>query len=199
MIFRLFVLALLVVTGSSSVAFAQTDTAAISIQTAAVTAFRDHPNAARSSAVAARHLVLDPVVFPMLRNDNGLIRSSTGTPVLRDSAQSVLLAAALGATIARSVETSACVRREGGRYPSGECKLLDVVIVSVGEPHPWGSDVSLMIKTTSPLQLADGSVSLTRYGSTYLLRMNRVDGIWRTRCLTNIPDSIGGPPPCAAP
>jgi hypothetical protein len=183
---------------SSSVAIAQADSAAVSIKRAAVAAFRDHPNAARNNAVASRPLVLDPVVFPMHWNDNGVMGMSPERSVLRDSAQSLLLSAGLGGAVASSADALPCVRREG-RDPPGQCKLLGVVIVSVGEPRPWGSDVSLLIKTTSPLQLADGSVTLTRYGSLYLLRMNRVDGVWRIRCLTNIPDTIGGPPPCAVP
>jgi hypothetical protein len=184
-------IALLALVQLSTVAAAQTDTAAASIRRAAVAAFRDHPNAARNSAVASRPLVLDPIVLRGVF-ENGIRGQTPALPVNLDSAQAVSLATALGATVANSAETIACSRQEGRDVAPNQCKLIDVVIVSVGEPRPAGSEMALMMKTTSPLRLANGSITLTRYGSTYLLRLNRVDGVWRVRCLTNIPD--GGPP-----
>ncbi len=176
------VLAVLTLVLSSAAATAQTDTAATSIKKAALSAFPDHPSAARSSAVRSRPLVLDPIVLPFWY-DNGIKRESPPVPVIRDSAQSLALATAMRTTVASSAEIAACSSSRG----QSDCKLLDVAIVAVGEPRPVGSEASLMMRTTAPVKLPNGSITFNRYGSTYLVRLTRVDGTWRVRCLTNIP------------
>lgn len=191
--------ALLTLVLSSTAATAQTDTAAFSIKKAAVAAFRDHPGAARSSAVASRRLVLNPIVLP-LWYDNGVKREASAAPVIRDSAQSVALATAAGITVASSAETAACSSQgsRGGAAAAAACTLLDVVIVSIGEPRPVGSEALLMMRTISPVKLANGSITLSRYGSTYLVRLTRADGTWRVRCLTNLPDTSDSDPAAVA-